>query len=74
MYFRTNIATNKHVISCHDITDGKEIAINNTEYETLKGLAWISYSNTNQFNDKYEFGDLTSFGKLVFNKIINKGE
>lgn len=74
MYFRTNTTTNKHVISCHDITEGREIEINNVEYDTLKGLSWINYSNTNTFNDKYEFGDLTSLGRIILDKVINKGE
>lgn len=74
MYLKTNTTTNKHVISCHDMTKGAEIAINNVEYETLKGLSWINYSNVNSFNDKYEFGDLTSLGKIILEKIISKGE
>lgn len=74
MYFRTNTTTNKHVISCCDMTQGNEITINNAEYETLKGLSWINYSNTNSYNNKYEFGDLTGLGKIILEKIINKGE
>jgi len=74
MYFRTNTTTNKHVISCHDMANGNEITINNAEYETLKGLSWINYSNTTPFNEQYEFGDLTGFGKIILEKIINKGE
>lgn len=74
MYFRTNTTTNKHVISCSDMTQGNEITINNAEYETLKGLSWINYSNTNSYNNKYEFGDLTGLGKIILEKIINKGE
>lgn len=68
MYFRTDIATNKHFICCYDITNSKETLLNNTEYETLKGLSWINYSNTNPFNDRYEFGDLTGLGKLILEK------
>ena len=74
MYFKTNTITNQHTISCYDMTKGNEILINKAEYETLKGLSWINFSNTNQYNDRYEFGDLTGLGKILLEKIINKGE
>lgn len=73
MYFKTT-SDNTHYISDYKLTNSKDIQINNTEYETLKGLAWINYSNKTQYGVKYEFGDLTGFGKIVFEKIINKGE
>lgn len=74
MYFKTNTNTNEHVISSHDIENGKEFALSRAEYETLKGLSWINYANKTTFGDIYEFGDLTGLGKIIFNKIINKGD
>lgn len=73
MYFKTTLDGGHH-ISDPAFTEGIDTPINNVEYETLKGLAWINYCNTTPYGDKYEFGDLTGLGKIVFEKIINKGE
>lgn len=73
MYFKTTL-DGVHYICDYDFTNGNNIALNMVEYDTLKGLAWVSYINTTPYGDKYEFGDLTGLGKIVFEKIINKGE
>lgn len=73
MYFKT-ISDNRHFISDYDLTEGREIAINMPEYETLKGLSWINYSNATPYGDKYEFGDLTGLGKIVFNQLIKENK